>query len=208
MTHTLHRRGDERSLSEDYVLLVMPARGYNLEGSSEKMKKVFEIISHYKTVNFGNARVGNSHRTTIDKLMTAENQRIAHAVFSDRENLLACLKELKEKDLGISVVVSGLYDHVVQCCHSIGLKPHTVNNSLETLGAVEKLPQQEVLEIITMCGHAMVSPDLVKHLLEEVQEGKRSLEEAAVELSRLCDCGVFNPARAAKIMKKMLNGKK
>jgi hypothetical protein len=207
MTHTLHRRGDEISLSEDYVLLVMPARGYNLEGSSEKMKKVFEIISHYKTVNFGNARVGNSHRTTIDKLMTAENQRIAHAVFTDRENLLGCLKELKEKDLGISVGVSGLYDHVVQCCHSTGLKPHTVNNSLETLGAVEKLPKQEVLEIITMCGHAMVSPDLVEHLLGEVREGKRSLDNAAVELSRLCDCGVFNPYRAAKIMKKMLNSK-
>ncbi len=204
MTHTLHRRGDEKSLSEDYVLLVMPARGYNLDGSSEKMKKVFEIISHYKTMNFGNARVGNSHRTTIEKLMVAENQRIAHAVFSDKESLLGCLKELKEKDLGISVVVSGLYDQVVQCCKSIGLKPHTVNNSLETLGAIEKLPEDDVMEIITMCGHAMVSPNLVKYLLGEVREGKRSLDEAAVELSRLCDCGVFNPSRAAKIMNKML----
>ena len=80
MTHTLHRRGDEKSLREDYVMLVMPARGFNLEDSSEKMKKIFEIISHYQTVNFGNSRVGNNHRTTMDKLMTADNQRLAHTL--------------------------------------------------------------------------------------------------------------------------------
>jgi len=204
MTHSLHRRGDEKSLSEDYVMLVMPARGFNLEGSSEKMKKIFEIISHHQTVNFGNSRVGNSHRTTMEKLMAADNQTIAHAVFPDRENMLGCLKELKEKDLGISVVISGLFDQVVQCCKSIGLQPHTVNHSLETIGAVEKLPKPPVMEIITMCGHAMISPALVESLLEEVRSKKRTLEEASVELSRLCDCGVFNPPRAAKIMKKML----
>ncbi len=207
MTHTLHRRGDEKSLSEDYVMLIMPAKGFNQEGSSEKMKQIYGIISHYKTVNFGNSRVGNSHRATIEKLMAADNQTIAHAVFTDRENLLGCLREVKEKDLGISVVVSGLYDQVIQCCKSVGLKPHTVNNSLETIGAVEKLPPPPVMEIITMCGHAMVSPALVESLLEEIRSRKRTLEEASVELSRLCDCGVFNPARAAKIMKKMLEAK-
>lgn len=100
MTHTLHRRGDEKSLSEDFVMLIMPAKGFNQEGSSEKMKQIYGIISHYKTVNFGNSRVGNSHRTTIDKLMAADNQTIAHAVFADRENLLGCLRELKEKIWG------------------------------------------------------------------------------------------------------------
>lgn len=208
MTHTLHRRGDEKSLSEDYVMLIMPAKGFNQEGSSEKMKQIYGIISHYKTVNFGNSRVGNSHRTTLDKLMAADNQTIAHAVFADRENLLGCLRELKEKDLGISVVVSGLYDQVVQSCKSVGLKPHTVNYSLETIGDVGKLPQPPVMEIITMCGHAMISPALVESLLQEVRSQKRTLKEASVELSRLCDCGVFNPPRAGKIMKKMLEAKK
>lgn len=203
MTHTLHRRGEEKSLKEDYIMLVMPAQGFNMEGSEEKLRKVFEIISHYKVVNFGNARNGNSHRTTLDRLIKADN-RIAHAVFQDRENLLGCLRELKEKDLGISVVISGLYASVVQCCQTLGLKPHTVEHSLGTYGAVEKLPRAGVMEIITMCGHAMVSPNLVESLVEEVRAKKRAVEEASVELSRLCDCGIFNPPRAAKLMGKLL----
>ena len=119
----------------------------------------------------------------MDKLMAADNQRIAHTVFPDRENLLGCLREFKEKDFGISVIVSGLYDQGVQCCKAVGLNPHTVNHSLETIGAVEELPEPPVMEIVTMCGHAMVSPALVESLLEEVRGKERTLEEASVELS-------------------------
>ena len=36
MTHTLHRRGSEKSLERDYVLLCMAAKGINEEGSQEK----------------------------------------------------------------------------------------------------------------------------------------------------------------------------
>lgn len=203
MTYTLHRRGDQTSLAEDYILMIIPARGFNHEGSEEKLRKAFEIISHYKVVNYGNASNGNIHRTTLDKLMKVNN-RLAHAVFQDRENLLGCLRELKEKDLGLSVVVSGLYETTVQCCQSLGLKPHTVEHSLETHGAMTKLPPSDVLEIVTMCGHALVSPSLVESLVKEVKGKKKTLEEAADELSRLCDCGIFNPPRATKLLRKII----
>jgi hypothetical protein len=202
MTHTLHRRGDRKSLIEDYVLLARDASGFNDKTAPEKLQKIFEIISHYKVVNYGTSAHGNMHTTTLDKLMKAKS-RIAHAVFQDRETLLACLREIKENDLGISVVVSGLYDSTVQCCNSLGLKPHTVNLSLGIHGALEKLPPPDVLEIITMCGHALVSPALVESLVQEVKANKRTVEEASIELSRLCDCGIFNPLRAAKVLRRL-----
>ena len=135
MTHTLHRRGDVEDLHEDFVMLIMPARGFNLQGSEEKMRQIWEVLSHYeaKLTNFGNAEVGNSHRTTMQKLKEG-NHRINHAVFKDRETVKACLKELKERDFGISVVISGLYEETERICAEIGLKPHTVEHSLGIWG--------------------------------------------------------------------------
>lgn len=204
MTHTLHRRGDVDSLREDYVVLIMPAVGVNLDGSEEKMRQIWEVISHYEgnLTNFGNARNGNSHRTTMEVLKKATS-RIAHAVFKDRETLKACLKELKERDFGISVVVSGIREDVKQICSEIGLAPHTVEHSLGVHGNLERLPEENVLEITTMCGHAMVAPNLVLDLVRQIDEGKTTHEKAAVELSRMCDCGVFNPYRTEKLLRKM-----
>ena len=204
MTHTLHRRGDNASLSEDYVMLIMPARGVNFDGSEEKMRQIWEVISSYEgeLANFGNTSNGNSHQTTMEVLKKATSW-IAHAVFKDRETLKACLKELKERDFGISVVISGLYEDVERLCAEVGLFPHTVEHSLGIHGNTERLPDENVLEITTMCGHAMVSPNLVTHLVAEIDEGKTTYEEAAKELSRMCDCGIFNPYRAEKLLRKM-----
>jgi len=204
MTHTLHRRGDNESLSEDYVMLIMPARGVNFDGSEEKMRQIWEVISRYegKLPNFGNASNGNSHRTSMEVLKKATSW-IAHVVFKDRETLKACLKELKERDFGISVVISGLYEDVERLCAEVGLSPHTVEHSLGIHGNTERLPDENVLEITTMCGHAMVSANLVTHLVAEIDEGKTTHEEAAKELSRMCDCGIFNPYRAEKLLRKM-----
>ena len=113
MTHTLHRRGERESLAEDYVVLVMPAKGVNFEGSEEKMRQIWEVFSRHKEdlVNFGNLKDGNSHMTDMETFLKVRS-RIAHAVFKDREALKRCLAELKDRDLGISVVVSGLHDEV------------------------------------------------------------------------------------------------
>jgi hypothetical protein len=204
VTHTLHRRGDNDSLSEDYVMLIMPARGINFDGSEEKMRQIWEVISRYEgeLANFGNASNGNSHRTTMEVLKKATSV-IAHVVFKDRETLKACLKELKERDFGISVVISGLYEDVERLSAEVGLSPHTVEHSLGIHGKTERLPEENVLEITTMCGHAMVSANLVTHLVAEINEGKTTHEEAANELSRMCDCGIFNPYRAEKLLRKM-----
>jgi len=204
MTHTLHRRGSVEDLREDFVMLIMPARGFNLQGSEEKMRQIWGVISHYegRLTNFGSPEIGNSHRTTMDNLKKATH-RISHAVFKDRENVKACLKELKDRDFGISVVISGIHEETEKICIEVGLKPHTVEHSLGIHGKTEKLPDENALEITTMCGHALVSPNLVFHLVDELQAGRISHGEAARKLSTMCVCGIFNPYRAEKILRRL-----
>ncbi|MHB8763485.1 MAG: hypothetical protein ACYDA8_03955 [Deferrisomatales bacterium] len=204
MTHTLHRQGDRESLREDYVLLAMAARGINYDDSDPQQQRIWEILSHFsdQLANYGNVTEGNRQQVTLTRLQTVKS-RLVHAVFPDRKTLAACLKELKEADVGMSVVVSGLYEDVVEACETSGLRPHTVNLSLGILGNTGRLPPEPVLEITTMCGHAMVSAGLVQELLSQVESGRRTYAEAADELSRLCVCGIFNPQRAQKLLRKM-----
>ena len=39
MTHTLHRRGSEKELQKDFVILAMAARGVNREGAAPKLAR-------------------------------------------------------------------------------------------------------------------------------------------------------------------------
>jgi hypothetical protein len=204
MTHTLHRRGDVNDLREDYVLLFMQARGVNREGNEAKMGQLWDVISHYepKLVNFGNMEDGNSHTATMEAFKKA-TWYMGHAVFKDRETLKDCLKELKDRDIGISVVVSGIYEEVERLCSEIGLAPHTVEHSLGVHGKMDNLPEENVLQITTMCGHALISSNLVIQIVEDIRQGKISHERGALELSRICDCGIFNPCRAEKVLRRM-----
>ncbi len=202
MTHTLHRRGDLESLKEDFVVLIMPAQGINVEGADEKLRKLWDIFSRYDVVNWGDATNGNKYNLSLEELKNKKSM-IGHAVFKDRESLKKFLEELRAADLGLSTVISGLYDEVKNCCASLGIKLHTVEHSLGVHGNTQKLPAENVLEIHTMCGHAMVSPNLIKLMVEEVKKGQRSAESAADELARHCACGIFNAYRAKKLIIKM-----
>lgn len=205
MTHTLHRRGDAAGLCRDFVVLVMPARGINLEGSEETMQTLWKVLSHHAggMVNYGNLTDGNSHCVSLDTLQQART-RLAHAVFTDYSALKACLAELKTANLGPSVVLSGMYEATQRLCEELGIKPHTVNLSLGIHGRTEKLPSEPILEIITMCGHSMVAPSLVNHVVAEVRSGKTKLKDAALVLSRQCECGIFNPGRAEDVLRRLV----
>jgi len=204
MTHTLHRTGDTDSLQTDFVLLVLPDKDFNAEGSSEKMKQFWDLFSRHQggIVNYGNCSSGNSHRFSIADLKETKNS-ILNVVFKDRGGLKACLQEIKDRDFGISIIISGLYEEVRKICDEIGLSPHTVGVSLGFHGKTEKLPDNRVLDITTMCGHHMVSHNLVRKMVKEINDKKRTCNEAATELSKQCVCGAFNPFRAEKILEKM-----
>jgi hypothetical protein len=63
-----------------------------------------------------------------------------------------------------------------------------------------------VLMLSTMCGHGMVSHALAKKMIDWVKEGRRTPEQAAGYLTRFCSCGVFNPARAARVLEQAARG--
>ena len=112
--------------------------------------------------------------------------------------------DLKKEDLGMSIVVSGLVDHVKECCHKVGLEPHTVESSLGRIGRTDLLPPNEILEIATMCGHSMVSVNFINEMIEKCRKGRCTPEEAAAELFKPCICGIFNTDRAAMLIRKMI----
>lgn len=206
MTHTLHRQGSIEDLTEDYVMLFLLSR-MKPQGTSETMKQIWGVLSgfEHKLVNFGNHHPnwGGGDLYKMEDLKKSDNSRMIMAVFQDRETLTNCLKEIKERNFGISVVISGLYKEIGKTCAETGLKPHTVNVSLGIHGNTKKLPDKNVLEIHTMCGHAMVSSNLILHMVENIKTGHTTHEAAAKELSRMCDCGIFSTYRAERILRKM-----
>ena len=78
--------------------------------------------------------------------------------------------------------------------------------SLGFEGETAKLPEAKVLMLSTMCGHGMVSHGLAKKMIDWVKEGRRTPEQAAGYLTRFCSCGVFNPARAARVLEQAARG--
>lgn len=205
MTHTLHRKGKLESLEQDLVVFTMSAKTVNAKGSAEKMQKFFEILEKYEPLNYGDMKTGNrfnSERETIyDKI---KNNSIVHFVYNNPDTVKKILEELKKADLGTSIIVSGVVDKTDQLCRQVGLKTHTVEFSGGIHGQLGLLPEEPILEITTMCGHGMVASNLVKEMAKQVKKGKNTLQEAAVELAKPCQCGIFNPKRAESLLEKFL----
>jgi hypothetical protein len=205
MSHTLHRRGTPESLKNDYVVFAMSAKGVNEVGSNVKLQRFLEIMNQYGPVNLGDMRTGNRYITTSQKIIDkASDTSIVHGVFDNRESLIRALKALKEEDLGISVIVSGLLGDVQECCQEAGVKRHTCETSLGIWGKKERLPDEDILRFTTMCGHGQVPFNLVKKMIADIKEGRLSVGEAAEELAKPCQCGVFNPKRAEAMLEEIL----
>ena len=47
MSHTLHRRGTPDSLSRDYVVFAMSAKGINADNSKNALKEFLDIVTQY-----------------------------------------------------------------------------------------------------------------------------------------------------------------
>ncbi|MGB9700779.1 MAG: hypothetical protein ACPL5I_15495 [Thermodesulfobacteriota bacterium] len=200
MTHTLHRSGIDKNEVNDYVILAM------VEGEDQQkinnLAELFRIVLKHKPINYtGKALFPNPADEQL--LSLYRRIKIGMAVFNNRETLLQLLQEIKDKEFGVSVVVSGLFSHIAEDCQKIGLRRHTINFSIGIWGKRELLPSSKILAITTMCGHGLVSFNLVQFLIDEIKKGKKTEEEAAEILSKPCVCGVFNPMRAARLLREI-----
>jgi hypothetical protein len=205
MTHSLHRNGTSESLGDDYVMLVLT--GFDRASDPEvkrEMREVWDILASREEdlANFGTIRGGGRHRKTIADFKEQGGFMI-HAVFKNRKGLEKALGEIMARRLSLSVTVSGLHKEAGETCRALGLTPHTVQYSLGVMEKIGLLPDEKVLEVTTMCGHAMVSPHLLTHLLQRVKNGRLSYRDASLELSRQCECGIFNPDRAERLLRQM-----
>lgn len=205
MTHTLHRRGNVEDLAKDYIFTTMSSKGINVPGTGEEMKKFYQVVMKHNPTFVGDAAKGNQLTIGIKAMLEeSEDRTIGHAVFRDAETVAAVIADLIEAGFNRSVVVSGLFDNVKECCQKAGIgTPHTIEYSLETWGKTEKMAPMDQLEVMTMCGHAQVPGALVKHMAEQVKAGKLTAEEAGKKLGRQCTCGIFNIARAAELVAAM-----
>jgi hypothetical protein len=128
---------------------------------------------------------------------------VIQASFTDVNAVKNVIQTLKDKDYGISIVLSGLIDEIETILNDLKLKMHTVNLSLGTFGKKELLPKEEILEITTMCGHHCISPQSVEHYLNLLKRKRISAELAAENLAKPCICGIFNKSRAKNLLTKL-----
>jgi len=182
-------------------MLAIRAKGFNDEGNLWRLLKILQMAARYPIVNFADVKNGSKFTTDLDTILnTDKDLPMVQMVFTNKDDMTRFMEDLKQADLGISVVASGLFEEIFQCCKKAGLTPHSVNYSLGVHGRTEKLPPKEIMEITTMCGHALVSRNLVTKLVADIRKEKENGFSAAEKLARNCICGIFNPVRAAKIL--------
>jgi len=208
MTNTLHRQGTIEELEKDYVIFCTTARGITREGSAPKLQEFMRICLKHHPVNIGDGKQGNILQDDVDM-----DELIAHqgdgagaaAVFTDLDTLQKVLAELIQADLGISINISGLLDGVQECCHQNGIERHSVEHSLGFWGSRDRLPEREILAFNTLCGHGMVSFNLIRKMIEYVKLRRLTPSEAAKTMGKCCECGVFNTVRAETLLIKILD---
>lgn len=207
MTNTLHRKGTPSSLKNDYVIFCTMAKGINSQGSGPKIQEFIRICLKYNPVNMGDGYLGNilQEDVGIQRFLSERSDgEGAAAVFTDLDTLQKVIDELIRADLGVSINISGLLDEVQACCRKAGMERHSVEHSLGVWGAKVRLPEREILEVNTLCGHGMVSFNLIRKMVEYVKLRRLTPQKAANLMAKCCECGAFNPVRAEQLLEKMV----
>ncbi len=201
MTHTLNRTGlSDTRPGEEIVVLAMTHRP-NKPEKTEEMKALAETVLKYKPVNFIGKPLGLDPESVV---LMAPMTGIITAVFAEKEDVRKLVEEIKSKKLGISVVLSGLFNDVRDVCRCAGLKEHTYHMSLGLFGKTERAPGDKILEIVTQCGHSLISPSLVHSVVKKIRKGKLTPEQGAELLVKPCACGIGNTERIRNILSEMV----
>ncbi len=203
MTHTLHRFGEEESFENDFPFISRPAMNFNHENAAPKMRRVMEIALDEEPVNWGSLTTQQNMTLGFDReelLAKTEDNSPAMGCFDDAQKVIRVLKTLKEENLGMSVVITGLREAVEKICSEAGLTPHSADLSLGLFGNLEGLPPDDVMALTTMCGHAMISAGLVRQVKDSIKKGTLTPVEGAKILAKPCYCGIFNITRAEKLL--------
>ena len=201
MTHTLLRTGDIESQKKEFCWLVYQSKGINDQDFVEKAQQYIATIELVGGDNWGDTKTGSLYQvgSTVIKENIRDNSRI-RGVFAGKEKAVEFLKQVIDQELGKSVILSGVISEISQICKAVGITPHSANFSLGIWGRKDKLPNEKILSISTMCGHHMVPKKYIEAVKEEVDQGSITPDEGAKKLAGFCYCGIFNPVRCSEIL--------
>jgi len=202
MTHSLHRSGPIESQKKDFNWFMYQTKGVNDVNIKPKALEFIAAAEAVGSENWGDVKTGPKTQYSIEEIIDriTDKSRI-RGVFTRREQVVEFLKRMKEKDTGLSVVITGVLSEVLPACIEAEVTPHSINYSLGVWGKKDKLPDETTLSITTMCGHHMIPPKYVQHMMDQVKKGRLSADEAAIKLANFCYCGIFNQVRCADIIK-------
>lgn len=204
MTNTLHRRGSAEDMKKDFIIFCTSAKGQPKEGRGRRLQEFARIVLKHKPVMFGSSAQGPQSWLAgegfIDKI--DDEQSGMSATFTDVQTLAEVIADLRQADLGFSVVVSGLLEEVAQCCRGQGFERHSAEHSLGIMGQRDRLPGGHVLDINTLCGHGMVSFNLIKKVIDQVKLGRLTPTSGAALLAKPCVCAAFNTRRAEELLER------
>ena len=178
------------------------AKGINDIGIKPKALAFIAAAEAVGSENWGDVKTGPVTRFSSAEVREkiSDKSRI-RGVFTRGDQVIGFLKKIKEQDLGMSVVITGVLTEVLAACKKAGVTPHSINYSLGVWGSKDKLPDEVALSVTTMCGHHMIPPKFVKHIMKQVEAGKMTPEQGANRLSDFCYCGIFNQVRCADIIR-------
>ena len=210
MSHSAHRYGTREELQDDYIVVARPCKQFDDAGPEDRertlrdTKILADIVHRHGALNIGRTKPGSkSQGLTYEQVMAVKAMNGFMSVFDNKETVAEVLDEIRQKDTGLSVVVSGPVEDVFDICRQTGLQPHTVLCSLGIWGKTEQLPSEDHLRIMTLCGHSMISEALIDSCVEQIREGRLSVAKAAEKLAKPCPCGIFNVQKTMKILNKM-----
>ena len=205
MTNTLHRRGSQEELENDFVVFALPKLDiFPLEELIKKLRVFTKICLRHGPINMG--KLKDFHLSRVDPTRIEEDMQDSialTAVYDNIESVAALINDLKEADLKISINISGLLDATDHCCKRSGMKRHSVEQSLGVFGQTDRLPPREIVEINTLCGHGLVSFNLIQKIIEEIKLERMTSRQGALYLAKPCECGVFNIHSAQHILERL-----
>ncbi len=203
MTHSLHRRGSIESLKTDFVMVCRTSK-VNKADTAPALSQIAEILFEVGVSNTGSSVLETNIPLGMDKGEFIQKIPSAHGLlcsFSSKDRLKEALRRLQEADFGISITVSGLIDEVIPLAQEMGIKPHTINLSMGILGKTDYLAGEDILEFTTMCGHALISANLVQKGIQQVACGAKTPEEVSITIGQPCVCGIYNLDRSAELLR-------
>ena len=201
MTHSLHRSGPIESQKKDFNWFMYQTKGVNDVNIKPKALEFIAVAEAAGSENWGDVKSGPKTQYPIEYIKDniSDKSRL-RGVFTKRDQVVDFLEQIKAKDLGLSVVITGVLEEVLPACKEAEVTPHSINYSLGVWGKTENLPDETTLSITTMCGHHMIPPKFVEHMIDQVRKGKLTEDQAAIKLCNFCYCGIFNQIRCAEII--------